>query len=44
MEAMVTTLPDKGKLFAVSTGYDSISQLSDAIEITNAPQVLSHKQ
>jgi hypothetical protein len=79
IQAVVTTLPKKGKLFAVSTGCTlphtaphthasetralsclqhlltvsarlhpradaSISQLSDAVEITTAPHVLDHNQ
>ena len=44
MQAVITTRPSKGKLFAVATGYDPTSQLIDAIEITTAGHVLEHNQ
>ena len=44
MQAVITTLPSKGKLFAVATGYDPTSQLIDAIEITTPGHVLDHNQ
>ena len=44
MQAVITTPPSKGKLFAVATGYDPTSQLIDAIEITTPGHVLDHNQ
>jgi hypothetical protein len=44
MDAVVTSLPKKGKLYAIQNGYSAASQLSTAIEIKKAGHVLNHTQ